>query len=53
MESREIVPAKCRKKGEAAKVGIQVSKMVHMYNARMGGVDKADQLKKSYEIDHR
>ena len=53
VESSEMVQAKRLRKGQASKEEVQVPKMVQIYNARMGGVDKADQPKKSCEIDHR
>ena len=42
-----------KQKGSAQKVSVDVPKMVVDYNQNMGGVDKSDQMKATYAIDHR
>lgn len=52
--SPSLSSVKLRKqKGSAEKVPTDIPQMVIEYNAGMGGVDKSDQMKGTYEFDRR
>lgn len=49
----EILSVSRRTKGSSSKIQIPCPAVVREYNAGMGGVDLADQLKSSYELDRK
>ena len=49
----EFESTKRKVKGCREKADVSIPKIIDTYNKAMGGVDKSDQMKKAYEIDHR
>ena len=49
----EFVSRKRKVKGCREKANVSIPKIIDTYNKTMGGVDKLDQMKKAYKIDHR